>query len=86
MNTAGIKTVSQFRELGWQRALKKLIQIHPRYRHTIYAVVLIGALQDKVWHQISEADKKAARDFVAGLSPQKTQAKKVKETKLRRKT
>ena len=67
MNRAGIKTVTQFKKMGWQKAWKKLIQLHPRYRHTIYAEVLIGALQDKIWHQISERDKAAAKKFAEGL-------------------
>jgi nucleotidyltransferase/DNA polymerase involved in DNA repair len=61
LNRAGIQTVSQFRTLGWRATVKKLVKIHPRYRHSIYAQVLIGALKNQIWHQISDADKKASK-------------------------
>lgn len=60
---AGIKSVSQFTKLGWQKTFKKLVKADPKNRHAVFAYALIGALKNIDWHQISEADKKAARDL-----------------------
>jgi hypothetical protein len=68
---AGIKNAAQFRKLGWQKTVKKLVQINPKNRHSLYAYALIGALKNQQWNQISERDKADAREFCASLKPEK---------------
>ncbi|MGE0631922.1 MAG: TfoX/Sxy family DNA transformation protein [Pseudobdellovibrionaceae bacterium] len=63
----GINTVRDFEKVGWQGALKRLVLVHPRFAHTIYAEVLIGALKDLPWHKVSSADKKAAQRLCKAL-------------------
>ena len=64
---AGIKTVQQFVKLGWKKTLIKLVKSNPKNRHSVFTYVLIGALQNKEWHQLTEAEKKEAREFTTGL-------------------
>ena len=68
---AGIKTVKQFIKLGWEKAFIKLVKSNPKSRHTLYGYALIGALQNKNWLQISDADKAAAKALALKLKPQK---------------
>lgn len=64
---AGIKTVAQFRRLGWKKTIKKLAEVHPKHRHSLYAYAIIGALQNIIWSRIPENDKAEARLFCAAL-------------------
>lgn len=64
---AGIKSVLQFRKLGWQRTMKKLVDTNPKHRHSLYAYAVIGALKNLIWSRIPEADKAEARAFCAKL-------------------
>ncbi len=64
---AGIKTPTQFRKLGWQKTMKKLVDSNPKHRHSLYAYALIGALQNTMWSRIPEKDKAEARSFCASL-------------------
>lgn len=68
---AGIKTVAQFIKLGWKKSFTKLVKSNPKNRHSIFAYALIGALQNKEWHQISHAQKDEARQFTASLKKSK---------------
>ena len=64
---AGIDTPAQFRKLGWQRTMKKLVDSNPKHRHSLYAYALIGALQNTMWSRISAKNKAEARLFCASL-------------------
>lgn len=81
---AGIKTAQKFIQLGWKKALLKLIQVNPKNRHSIFAYALIGALTNKEWSRISESEKQEARDYVRSLptskSTKKTAKKNLKKT------
>lgn len=67
LNKAGIKTVQQFIKLGWKKSLVKLVQSNPKNRHSMFTYALIGALTNKQWSQISEAEKAEARTFTNSL-------------------
>lgn len=73
---AGIKTPQQFRKVGWKSAMKKLVAINPKNRHSLFAYAMIGALKNIEWNAISEADKLEAREFCASLKPEKKPSKK----------
>jgi hypothetical protein len=64
---AGIRSVQHFQELGWKKALVKLVQSNPKNRHSIFTYALIGALKNQDWNRLSEDDKKTARDYTASL-------------------
>ena len=74
-HAAGIKSVSQFMKLGWKKVMKKLVQHNPRNRHSMYAYAVIGAEKNIFWNQISDSDKREAREFMASLKPQKKKSK-----------
>ncbi|QDK37243.1 TfoX/Sxy family DNA transformation protein [Bdellovibrio sp. NC01] len=78
---AGIKTAPKFIDMGWQKAMVKLVKVNPKNRHSIFAYALIGALQNKEWNLISEDDKLAARQFVKSLAPDKKAGAKKKTLK-----
>lgn len=75
---AGITTVLQFRKLGWQKTMQKLVKSNPKSRHSIFAYAIIGALQNKMWNRIPESDKAAARAFCASLKEKSDKKKKRK--------
>ncbi|KHD87542.1 MAG: hypothetical protein OM95_13955 [Bdellovibrio sp. ArHS] len=75
-HAAGIKTAQQFIKLGWKKTLLKLIAVHPKHRHSLYAYALIGALTNTEFTQISQAEKDEAREFVRSLKPAKKPIKK----------
>lgn len=66
---AGIKTVAQFKSLGWKKALEKLVKSNPKNRHSIFTYALIGALKNQEWFRISEDEKREARAFTGSLKP-----------------
>lgn len=68
---AGIKSAGQFIKMGWKKALIKLVKSNPKNRHSLFAYALIGALTNKEWNGLSEAEKKEAREFTNSLKPQK---------------
>lgn len=68
---AGIKTVTQFQKLGWQKTLKKLVAVSPKNRHSIFTYALIGALKNVEWNALSEEEKAQARAFTQSLKPRK---------------
>jgi hypothetical protein len=75
---AGIKTAKQFIKMGWKKALIKLVEKDPKYRHTMFTYALIGALANKEWNGLSEDEKQEAKDFTKSLAPAKKSAKKKK--------
>ena len=64
---AGIKTAAQFRKLGWQQTMKKLVATNPKHCHSLYAYAIIGSLKNIVWTHIPESNKAAASAFCAML-------------------
>lgn len=68
---AGIKTVNQFVKLGWKKTFKKLVEVNPKNRHTLFAYALIGALKNIDWNGISAEDKNEAKIFSASLKKKK---------------
>lgn len=62
--SVGIKTAQQFIKLGWQKTMLKLIAKDPKYRHSMYAYALIGALTNTESSRVTEAQKEEARNFV----------------------
>lgn len=76
---AGIKTAQQFIKMGWKKAMIKMVEFDPKYRHTMYAYTLIGALTNKEWNGLSAEEKQEAKEFTKSLVPAKKSAKKVKK-------
>ncbi|OFZ28287.1 MAG: hypothetical protein A2622_04080 [Bdellovibrionales bacterium RIFCSPHIGHO2_01_FULL_40_29] len=72
MLKAGVKTLDQFVKMGWEKAMIRLCKVNPKNNHSLFAYALIGALQNKMWNQISEADKKQAREFMKSLRDKAT--------------
>ena len=64
---AGIKTVSQFIQLGWQKTMIKLVKSNPRNRHSLFAYAVIGALKNQEFTRISDQDKAQARELMQQL-------------------
>ena len=64
---AGIKSVADLFQLGWKKAMQKLVQANPKNRQSVFAYALIGALTNQVWHRISDKQKEEARRFVKSL-------------------
>lgn len=64
---AGIKTVAQFVKLGWKGAMKKLAKSDSKNIHAMFAYAVIGALNNRQWSGISEAEKAEARKFMNEL-------------------
>ncbi len=64
---AGVKTPAQLVKMGWKKAMIKLCKISPKNNHSLFAYAVIGALQNKMWNQISDADKLSAREFMKNL-------------------
>lgn len=63
----GITTAQQFIKLGWKKTWKKMIDFDPKYRHSLYAYALIGALTNTDFGHITEAEKEEAKAFVRSL-------------------
>lgn len=64
---AGITTAQQFIKLGWKKTMEKLVKSNPKSRHSMYAYALIGALTNKDWNAITDAEKEEARNFVRSM-------------------
>lgn len=64
---AGIKTPQQFIKLGWKKAFAKLCAVNPKNNHSIFAYALIGALENKEWHAISQDLKNEAQAYAKEL-------------------
>lgn len=68
---AKIKSVGEFKKMGWEKAFRKLVAVSPKNRHAIYGYALIGALKNINLFQISEEDKKRARELSKELKVKK---------------
>ena len=81
---AGIHGAKAFIDMGWKKAMKKLVAANAKNRHSVFAYALIGALKNVVWNRISEADKAEAREFVRGLKVTKNKKNRASRAKIRR--
>jgi hypothetical protein len=63
----GIVSARQFIKLGWKKTMKKLVELNPKNRHSLFAYALIGALTNTEYSRISEAQKNEAKAFVHSL-------------------
>lgn len=77
-HNAGIKTVSQFIKLGWQKTMIKLVKSNPRNRHSLFAYAVIGALKNQEFTHISDTDKEAAKELMRQLKLKDKNKKKVR--------
>ena len=64
---AGIRTVAQFAKLGWKGAMKKLAKSNARNIHAMFAYAVMGALKNRDWNGISDAEKAEARAYMSEL-------------------
>lgn len=60
----GIVKASQLVEMGWKKAMLKLIAHDPKHNHLIFARAIIGALQNKDWLALDAADLQDAKIFL----------------------
>lgn len=67
----GIVSAQQFIRLGWKKTMKKLVELNPKNRHSLFAYALIGALTNTEYSRISETQKNEAKAFVHSLPRQK---------------
>ncbi|WP_413584230.1 TfoX/Sxy family DNA transformation protein [Bdellovibrio sp. HCB274] len=64
---AGIKTPQQMQKLGWQKTMVKLVKIHPKTNHSMYAYTIITALENKDFGGLSESQKTEVRSYMKTL-------------------
>ncbi|MEK2644317.1 TfoX/Sxy family DNA transformation protein [Bdellovibrio sp. BCCA] len=74
----GITTAQQFIKLGWKKTMKKLIEYNPKYRHSLYAYALIGALTNTEFTHISDEEKAEAKAFIKSIPKPDAKKKKSK--------
>lgn len=86
-SNAGIKTAPQLVQMGWKKAMVKLCKSNPKNNHSIFAYAVIGALENRMWHLISEDSKREAREFMKSLRDRdKAKAKLAKAKKRKSKS
>ena len=76
---AGIKTAQQFIKMGWKKALVLLVNKNPKNAHSLFTYALIGALKNKEFTHISDADKIEAQIFTKELRDTLKKKKKKKK-------
>ncbi len=79
LNNIGIYTMDDLKRVGWQLVVANLMKKGPRFLLPFYSYILIGALANQVWTNISEQDKAKAKKYVLGLT-EKIRPKKKKIT------
>ncbi|WP_413581663.1 TfoX/Sxy family DNA transformation protein [Bdellovibrio sp. HCB288] len=67
LQDAGIKTPQQMHKLGWQKTMVKLVKVHPKTNHSMYAYTIITALENKDFGGMSEAQKTEVRAYMKTL-------------------
>ena len=67
LRKAGIPDVKTFVKLGWKKTMIKMIAKDPKFRHSMWAYALIGAIGNKDWNAVTEAEREEARNFVRAL-------------------
>ncbi len=61
---AGITTLEELKEMGWEMAAIKLIEIHPRFINLNMFRALIGACRNCGWKEISNKDLLKAKKLI----------------------
>lgn len=64
---AGIESLEQLRELGWEEAYVRWVELFPERINVNAAVAMIGAEQGIDWRKVSSADRNRAKKIVASL-------------------
>lgn len=64
LNDAGIHTLEQLKEMGWEKAAFELTQVHPRFINLNMFRALIGACYDVDWRNIPEKELVRARELI----------------------
>lgn len=67
LHDAGIKTPQQMQKLGWQKTMVKLVKVHPKTNHSMYAYTIITALENKDFGGMSEQQKSEVRAYMKTL-------------------
>ncbi|WP_413574613.1 TfoX/Sxy family DNA transformation protein [Bdellovibrio sp. HCB290] len=67
LRDAGIKTPQQMQKLGWQKTMVKLVKVHPKTNHSMYAYTIITALENKDFGGMSESQKTEVRAYMKTL-------------------
>ncbi|QDK45685.1 hypothetical protein DOM22_11275 [Bdellovibrio sp. ZAP7] len=67
LHDAGIKTPQQMQKLGWQKTMVKLVKVHPKTNHSMYAYTIITALENKDFGGMSEQQKAEVRAYMKTL-------------------
>ncbi|WP_413293763.1 TfoX/Sxy family DNA transformation protein [Bdellovibrio sp. HCB185ZH] len=67
LHDAGIKTPQQMQKLGWQKTMVKLVKVHPKTNHSMYAYTIITALENKDFGGMSEQLKSEVRAYMKTL-------------------
>jgi len=70
---AGIATLEQLREVGWEAALERVVEIFPERLNLNMAAGLIGAELDCDWRAIPPEQKAAARALLNRWRAQRRQ-------------
>lgn len=67
LREAGVSTVEELVELGWEEALLRLVELSPRFVNLNMAYALIAAAEDVHWQALSTGQKAKARAVVERL-------------------
>ncbi|WP_413557159.1 TfoX/Sxy family DNA transformation protein [Bdellovibrio sp. HCB209] len=67
LHDAGIKTPQQMFKLGWQKVMTKMVKVHPKSNHSMYAYAIIGALENKDFNALTEQQRIDTRAFMKTL-------------------
>ena len=67
LKEAGIETLEQLKEMGWEAAAFQLTQTHPRFINLNMFRALIGACLDKDWKDIPESELLRAKQLAKTL-------------------
>ena len=67
----GIRTLSQLKKVGWQKAMLKLVTSHPERLNLNMIAALIGACASKDWRKLTMHERHEARQFIKEHKPKK---------------
>lgn len=77
----GLTSAQTYIKWGWKKTLKKLVEKNPKYRHSLFAYAMIGALTNTEFSRITDEEKAEARAFVKSLAPVKKKSPRKKISK-----
>jgi len=61
LRAAGIVTVEELRELGWEEALVRVAELDPRWINANMAYGLMAAIDDVDWRELTATQKAAGK-------------------------